>query len=77
VRAPGSTGDGRIEALHAKAARLHKERRFADEATVWREICEIEPNSPFWLHNLALALLHSDQFDDVYRLLALHDAQEA
>ena len=70
MRAPGSTGDGRIEALHAKAARLHKERRFADEATVWREICEIEPNSPFWLHNLALALLHSDQFDECLPLFA-------
>jgi tetratricopeptide (TPR) repeat protein len=64
VHAPSSTSDERIEALRTKAELLHRDRRFAEEAEAWSEICQIQPDNALWLHNLALALLHCDRLDE-------------
>ncbi len=65
-----STGHKRIEVLLRQAAQLYRDNRFKDTVEIWKEICEIEPDNPYWLHNLALALLYSERLDECLPLFA-------
>jgi len=54
----------KIEELIDKALQYYDNRDFAKEIVVWREVCEIEKENPFWEHNLALALMNNGEYGE-------------
>lgn len=52
----------RLETLFNEADKCHREKDYARELGLRQQICELEPENPYYRHNLALALMNNDRF---------------
>ena len=50
-----------LETLINEADERHRERDYARELALRQQICEVEPENPYYRHNLALALMNSER----------------
>ena len=57
-----------IDKLIADAKYCYQHKKYERELEIWREVCRIEPDNPFFKHNIALSLMNSGKYTEALEL---------
>jgi tetratricopeptide (TPR) repeat protein len=58
----------RIDKLIVDAKYYFQHKEYERELEIWREVCRIEPDNPFFKHNIALALMNIGKYAEALQL---------
>lgn len=57
-----------IDKLITNAKYCYQHKDYERELEIWREVCRIQPDNPFFQHNIALALMNSGKYAEALEL---------